>query len=122
MNERQSGREVTALAGGVFLVSITALVILQLQGKDPTILVSIVGPVLAALFVVGHVDRRTDEQNVKIDRIEEQTNGVLVGRIRSGVRAELLAHSYAPAHAEPPAEAPSSSTMPPDWIDTPRGL
>lgn len=82
MNERQSGRQVTVLSGLVFALSLAALVILEVTGRSTAALMALVGPVIAALFLASHVDRRTNEQNVVIGKIAEQTNGVLDQRIK----------------------------------------
>lgn len=91
MTRRGIGGPVAALAATVFVVSVVALVILELNGRPTANLMTLVTPVVAALFVVDTINRRTAEQNQAISKIQEQTNGVLDQRIKDGVLAALNA-------------------------------
>lgn len=73
----------------VFVTSLAGYVALALQGKATAEYVTLVGPVIAALFVVSHLDRRSDRQDQVLSEIHEQTNGVLTKRIEEAVTAAL---------------------------------
>lgn len=73
------------VAGGV--------VALTLKDKDVTVFVSLFSPILSALFVVNHLSN----QDVKLDKISENTNGVLTDRIKNAVSEALADH-------QPPVE------------------
>jgi hypothetical protein len=91
VSEQRASDHLTFLAGLVFVVSVAALVTLEVMGKPTTNLMALVSPVVAALFVAGHINRVTAKQNEHIQKIEHQTNGVLDQRIRDGVLAALNA-------------------------------
>lgn len=73
----------------IYVTSLAGYVTLALQGKATAEYVTLVGPVIAALFVVGHMDKRSDRQDEVLGQIKENTNGVLDKRIKDGVRAAL---------------------------------
>lgn len=121
------------LAGVVFVVSVAALLALELSGRPTLTLVALVTPVITGLLVSGHVSTVTRQQNVAINKIERQTNGVLDDRIRTQVIAALVEAGPMPAtvvaHAtvtpvtddeepSPAGEPPSASTMPAAFLDT----
>lgn len=85
-----NGRLLILLAGVVFIVSVAALVALEAMGRSTTNLMALVGPVVAALLVGGHVSNLTSQQNRSIQKIEAQTNGVLDARIRTQGKAAML--------------------------------
>lgn len=62
------------------------------HGDSTTEMLSFVTPVVAALLIARQVSTEARRQDVVIEKIAEQTNGVLDGRIRAGVAAELEAH------------------------------
>jgi hypothetical protein len=73
----------------VFVTSLAGYVTLAWQERATAEYVTLVGPVIAALFVVGHLDRRSDQQDQVLGQIQEQTNGVLDKRIEDGVLKAL---------------------------------
>ena len=124
--ENRSTTPVLILSGLVFVVSITAYVVLELYGGDTGGVLTLAGPILAALFVTGTLGREQARIHEKVERVEKQTNGVLDARIREQTAAairEVLpmasAHQAVTAadvdHTDPPAgptpAAPSTSTM-----------
>lgn len=95
----------------VFAISVVALLYLQERGHDTTTLMVLVGPVVAAFFVSGHVSRLTAKQNQKLEeqhhtlrQITEQTNGMLDDRIRNQVIHALRAAGV--ADPDPPRRRP----------------
>lgn len=64
---------------------IGGFVVLTLKDKDVSSFIGLVTPVLAALFVVGHLN----EQDKTLGQIQEQTNGVLTRKIKDAVAAAL---------------------------------
>lgn len=78
---------------GVLALILGGFVMLTLKDKDVTVFVSVVTPILAAVFVVGEVSRRSDKQDEALAQITHQTNGVLTERINNavadGVKAAL---------------------------------
>jgi hypothetical protein len=87
---RAPSRDLTIVALVVFVVSVGALVTLELANRPTTTVMALVGPVVAALFIAGHVNRVTDEQNHTLTKIEKQTNGVLDDRIKTQTKAALV--------------------------------
>lgn len=84
-----NGRDLLLAGVVVFGLSLAALVVLSLNNRDTSELMALVGPVVAALLVTGHVNRVTGQQNQQLQRtsenvqkVREQTNGVLDRRIR----------------------------------------
>ena len=77
----------------VFGLVVAGFVVLTLKDKDVTVFVSVVTPILAAVFVVNEVGRRSDKQDEALAQITHQTNGVLTERINTavaeGVKAAL---------------------------------
>lgn len=80
----------------VFLATLAAFVYLTAMGKDTTTLVTLCGPTVAGLLVIGHQARTTAAQNAHLEQqteqlqtITRQTNGVLDGRIKSGAKAAV---------------------------------
>lgn len=70
---------------GVLALILGGFVMLTLKDKDVTVFVSVVTPILAAVFVVGEVSRRSDKQDEALAQITHQTNGVLTQRINDAV-------------------------------------
>ncbi|MFF5471056.1 hypothetical protein [Streptomyces achromogenes] len=79
----------TILQLGTAALVIAGFVMLTLKGSDTTGFVALVAPILGAVFVIQHLDHRSDRQDEKLDRITRQTNGVLDQRIKEGVKAAL---------------------------------
>lgn len=81
----------TTLTAGVivFVVTATAFVVLQVTEHPTDKLLTLAGPVVAALLITGRVDRHAADQERTLGKIEAQTNGVLDQRIREGARAAL---------------------------------
>lgn len=87
--KRQTTPAELAFGAAVLAMALGAYVALALAEKPTGELVTMIGPILAALFIVRRVDARTDEQNRAINRVEKQTNGQLDQRIKDNVRAVL---------------------------------
>lgn len=79
----------TILQLGTAGLVIAGFVALTLKGSDTGSYVAMVAPVLGAVFVINHLDQRSDKQDEKLDTITKQTNGVLDQRIKEGVKAAL---------------------------------
>ena len=124
--ESSSPSQAHWLAALVFVVSVAAFVALEVTGNDTDGLLVLVGPVVAALLVTGQVRSETAKQNMTLDAIREQTNGVLNRRMREAVETVLKetglvtteATVTPPPVADPPAPAGPS---PADRVDLPLG-
>lgn len=93
-----------AIAGAIaFLGVLIAYVVLvvtdhadQANGLAPLIVT-----VLGVTGLAGHIEKRTQEQNQVIAKIDRQTNGVLTERIHTGTKAAveqlLIQHNLIPA-------------------------
>lgn len=68
---------------GVFGLMVGAFVVLTLRDKDVTVFVSLFSPILSAVFVVNHLSG----QDKVLDKISEQTNGVLTRKIEEAVES-----------------------------------
>ncbi|MEW2498381.1 hypothetical protein AB0942_33340 [Streptomyces nodosus] len=79
----------TFLQFGIAALIIGGFVVLTLKHNDTAAYVAMVTPVLAAVFVIDHVNRRSDQQDEALQQITHQTNGVLTERIRDAVAAAL---------------------------------
>lgn len=79
----------TILQLGVAALVIGGFVVLTLKHNDTAAYVAMVTPVLAAVFVINHVNHRSDQQDEALQQITHQTNGVLTERIQEAVRAAL---------------------------------
>ncbi|MEU3522320.1 hypothetical protein AB0E62_00330 [Streptomyces sp. NPDC038707] len=79
----------TILQLGTAALVIAGFVVLTLKGSDTGGFVALVAPILGAVFVIQHLDHRSDRQDEKLDRITHQTNGVLDEKIKNGVKAAL---------------------------------
>ena len=102
MPERRSD----PLAGVIVVSSIVALVVLHLTGHgDGTAdLVSLVGPVIAAVFVVQSIGPQVAATRSAVEQTARQTNGVLDQRIKDNVKEALAEHlpsgeGYDPKHS-----------------------
>lgn len=73
----------------VFVVTVAAVVVLQVTAHPTDQLLTLAGPVVAALLITGRIDHHADTEQTKLDRITAQTNGVLDQRIKSGTTAAL---------------------------------
>jgi hypothetical protein len=78
---------------------IAGFVVLTLKGAETTAYVGLVSPILAAVFVINHLDHRSDRQDQALETITHQTNGVLTERIEQAVAKAL--------------EGPSGQAVPP---------
>lgn len=115
--EHRTGSDITMIVGGVLVVAaLAASVILRLFDKDTAIVMTIIGPVVSALFVTGYVKGITGQQTGLIEQagadvlaVKHQTNGVLDKRIREqtsvAIRQELISAGVIP---DPEAPAPIS--------------
>lgn len=123
------------LSGVVFVATLAAYVTLELNGRDPSGLVYLAGPVIAALFITGAVGQqitaKTAPMSATLDRVQAQTNGALTGGIETAVSAGIakaLPVALAAAGVLPPprdappspaGEGPSTATMPANFAGTP---
>lgn len=94
----------TAIAAAIaFLGVLASFVVLVLTGHadQAPALASIVVTVAGLLGLGSHVEKRTQEQNETIAKIDKQTNGVLDKRIHDGTTAAvkqlLQEHNIIPA-------------------------
>lgn len=97
-------KPVVAIAGAVaFLGILTAYVVLVVTGHADQAngLAPLVVTVLGVTGLAGHIEKRTQEQNEVIRKIDRQTNGVLTERIHAGTQAAvkqlLQEHNIIPA-------------------------
>lgn len=79
----------TILQLGTAGLVIGGFVVLTLKGSDTGGFVALVAPILGAVFVINHLDHRSDKQDEKLDKITHQTNGVLTERIEKAVSKAL---------------------------------
>lgn len=79
----------TVLQLGTAALVIAGFVALTLKGSDTSAYIGVVTPILAAVFVVNHVNTRSDQQDQALKQITHQTNGVLTQRIQDAVKAAL---------------------------------
>lgn len=77
MTQRNGNVPLMVLAGVVFVVSVVAVLILELNGRSTATLTNLVGPVVSGLFIVGLLGGKIEETKAKVDVVEKQTNGVL---------------------------------------------
>jgi len=75
----------TILQLGVAGLVIGGFVVLTLRGSETSGFVALVAPILGAVFIINHVDRRSDQQDEALQQITHQTNGVLTERINTAV-------------------------------------
>lgn len=93
-----------AVAGALaFLGILAAYVALVITGHEEaaTGLAPMIVTVLGVAGLGAHVEKRTQEQNTTIAKIDRQTNGVLDRRIHDGTQAAvkslLVEHNIIPA-------------------------
>jgi hypothetical protein len=79
----------TILQLGTAALVIGGFVVLTLKGSDTSAYIGLVMPILGAVFVINHLDHRSDKQDEALKTITHQTNGVLTQRIAEGVKAAL---------------------------------
>lgn len=79
----------TILQLGTASLVIAGFVVLTLKGSDTSAYIGVVTPILAAVFVVNHVNARSDQQDQALQQITHQTNGVLTERIQDAVKKAL---------------------------------
>jgi uncharacterized protein YpmB len=77
--------KVTALQLGVLALVIAGFVVLTLKGQDTAAYIGVMTPILTAVFVIEHVNVRSDAQDQALAKITHQTNGVLTERINTAV-------------------------------------
>jgi len=94
----------TILQLGTAALTIGGFVALTLKGSDTTSYVALVMPILGAVFVINHLDTRSDHQDKALEKITHQTNGVLTERIEKAVNNAL--------NAQGPSEDRSNVTPP----------
>lgn len=98
------------LAGVVFIVSVVAFVLLELQGRPTDGLMVLVGPAVAALIINAHVTATTKDQNRQLSRLEEQTNGNLH---RRDLKIDELTQELVEAKAQAAAAVAALAAAPP---------
>jgi hypothetical protein len=81
----------TILQLGIAGLVIAGFVALTLKGSDTNGFVALVAPILGAVFVINHLDHRSDKQDEALKQITHQTNGVLTERIEKAVNNALNA-------------------------------
>ncbi|MFF3363576.1 hypothetical protein [Streptomyces misionensis] len=86
----------TLLQLGIAALVIAGFVVLMLKGLDVGAYIGVVTPILTAVFVIQHVDARSDQQDQALQQITRQTNGVLDQRIKDGVKAALAEQGGTP--------------------------
>lgn len=79
----------TILQLGIASLVIAGFVVLMMKGLDVGAYIGVVTPILTAVFVINHVDTRSDRQDQALAQITHQTNGVLTERIQDAVKAVL---------------------------------
>lgn len=79
----------TILQLGTAALVIGGFVVLTLKGADTGSFVALVAPILGAVFVINHLDHRSDKQDEALAQITHQTNGVLTERIQEAVKKAL---------------------------------
>lgn len=79
----------TLLQLGIASLVIAGFVVLTLKGSDTNGFVALVAPILGAVFVINHLDHRSDKQDQALEQITHQTNGILTERIQEAVKAAL---------------------------------
>lgn len=69
----------------VYALTLVALVVLALAGHDDNIteVLTLAGPVVAALLINGQIAGRLTPIHAAVTKIDEQTNGVLDQRIKT---------------------------------------
>lgn len=77
----------------VLIAVLGGFVLLTVRGQDTGTYVTLVTPVLAAVFLAARLDQRTDAQDAVLAKISHQTNGVLTERIQKAVHAALDARA-----------------------------
>lgn len=87
----------------IALAAISAITALEMTNHEYGMVITIAGPVLAALLINTHVSSLTEQQNEKIGKIEAQTNGVLDKRIEDGVVRGLVKAGALTPEGSPPA-------------------
>lgn len=90
----------TILQLGTAAMVIGGFTVLTLRGSDTSGFVALVAPILAAVFVIQHLDHRSDKQDQVLEKQDEalaqithQTNGVLTERIEQAVNNALTGRS-----------------------------
>lgn len=85
------------LAATIFVVSVAALTILEIQGRNVTALLGLVTPVITALLVGHHLAGNQTTSNKihsrKLDSLEHQLNGALEPRITRAVTQALASQN-----------------------------
>lgn len=100
-----------AIAGAIaFLGILAAYVALVVTGHADQAngLAPLIVTVLGVTGLAGHIEKRTQEQNATIAKIDRQTNGVLDKRIHEGTTAAmkqlLQEHNIIPADPAGPTD------------------
>jgi hypothetical protein len=70
---------------GAYAVSLVALVLVIITGHDPALIVSLVAPVMASLYVSNKVD----QVHTTARQVQHQTNGALDARIKNAVHEAI---------------------------------
>jgi hypothetical protein len=75
----------TILQLGIAALIVGGFIVLTVRGSDTSGYVGLVTPILAAVFVINHLDK----QDQVLGEIHENTNGVLTKKIEDAVRRVL---------------------------------
>lgn len=103
---------VLAAVGGYFLT--------MSHHGDTSSYLGAVLPVLGGLGIVARLEARSDKQDSALTQITNQTNGVLDGRIRNGVRDVLAELHLGTGKVDSPnAAAPVAPVAPPVFVVPP---
>lgn len=84
--------KITGFQFGALAVILGGIILLTLFGKPVGSYIALVTPLLAAMYLDGRTEKQNEtleQQDVKLDRISHQTNGILTERIKTAV-AEAL--------------------------------
>ena len=114
----------------VYVTAVIAIVVLAIAGHDDNItdVITLAGPVVAALLVIGRISTTHAETSSVLAKINEQTNGILDQRIAEGVRATLEQHAPdiytgvpsptgdTPDNTVSPSVSPDRDTPPPHAV------
>lgn len=71
------------------VIMVPAYIYMKINSIDEQGLMLLMGPVVTYMLIGAKVEQVTQEQNHTLNKIQEQTNGVLDQRIKDGAKAAL---------------------------------
>lgn len=71
------------------IIMVPAYIYMKEKGLDDSGLMYLLGPIATYMLVGAKVEQVTQDQNQTLNKIQEQTNGVLDNRIQKAVLAAL---------------------------------